>query len=102
MVFLTDQGLAEFVDGLLVKPTARREPVRVSFLASYTGDRGVNQFTKVQMNREADAVLQGYFREKAARILRWFSVIAPRGRGIACLRDELHVLAAKKWDDIHA
>jgi len=101
LLFLTDQGLSDFVSDLIVKPEPERDAVRQAFLSSYTGKRGVNQFTKVRVNLDADAVLQSYFHSNADRIGGWFNVIAPSGRSLDALRDELHSLAAKKWDGIH-
>jgi len=47
LLFLTDYGLAQFINDLIVKPAKHRLPVRDAFLSSYTGKSGVNQFTKV-------------------------------------------------------
>jgi hypothetical protein len=101
LLFLTDEGLSEFVDDLIVRPQTNRNAVREAFLRSYTGQSGKNQFTKVKMNLEADAVLQGYFSDNATHIHDWFNVITPHNRDLASLREELHILAGKKWDEIH-
>src|SRR5208283_5064948 len=78
LLFLTDQGLTEFTDNLILNPTKDREPVRKAFLASYQGKSGSNQFTKVQMAYSADQILQRYFTNNATRVNSWFNVIAPR------------------------
>ena len=70
LLFLTDEGLAEFINALLLAPTPELEPARKAFLASYNAKKSKNRFTKVQMDAEADAVLQKYFQdhESADRI----------------------------------
>jgi hypothetical protein len=46
LLFLTDAGLSEFVESLLVKPAKKYRPIRDAFVKSYTGKRGENRFTK--------------------------------------------------------
>jgi hypothetical protein len=50
LLFLTDQGLSEFIDKLLFNPTPENEFLKETFLASYTAGKKKNEFTKVQMN----------------------------------------------------
>jgi len=78
LIFLTDAGLAEFITELLLEPKPLLVPARNAFLASYTAEKKKNSFTKVQMDYEADQVLQIYFRDNAKRIEKWFNIIAPR------------------------
>lgn len=47
LLFLTDAGIAQFIDELLFHPAEELAAAKKSFLASYTGEKGVNQFTKV-------------------------------------------------------
>ena len=58
LIFLTDAGLTEFITELLLEPKPLLEPARNAFLASYTAEKKKNSFTKVQMDYEADQVLQ--------------------------------------------
>jgi hypothetical protein len=102
LLFLTDAGLSEFVNDLILLPAKRFKPVREAFLASYKGKSGANQFTKVQMAYAADQVLQEYFAQNRAKAESWLNVIAPNRRALSLLRDELHALAAKDWKEIHA
>lgn len=102
LLFLTDQGLAEFINDLILNPTKEREAVRTAFLASYKGRSGSNRFTKVQMAYPADQVLQQYFIQNASTVHSWFNVIAPSQKTLALLRKELHSLAGKDWQGIHA
>ena len=72
--------LSEFIDQLLLHPTKELASARKAFLASYTGVKGKNQFTKVRMGREADESLQRYFQIHEDRLSRWFNVIALAGQ----------------------
>lgn len=101
LLFLTDEGLSEFISELLLKPEPLLLPARTAFLASYTFDKKHNQFTKVQMNYEADQVLQSYFHDNEARIESWFNVITPKGRAVAMLQSELALLRDKNWKKVH-
>ena len=102
LLFLTDAGLAQFIDELLFHPAKELAAAKQAFLASYTGKKGVNQFTKVQMSLAADAALQSYFKSQDRAIEGWFNIIAPAGKKITILKDELATLKAKNWQEIHS
>ena len=102
LLFLTDAGLSGFVESLLVKPQRKYRPIRDAFVQSYTGRKGRNRFTKVQIALAADLALQDYFTEHLGEVEAWFSVISPARRSIPELKHELDVLASKKWKDILA
>jgi len=102
LVFLTDIGLTEFITELLLKPKPLLEPARNAFLASYTAEKKKNSFTKVQMDYEADQVLQTYFKNNAERIEKWFNVIAPRNGTIKELHSQISRLRDKDWETIHS
>jgi hypothetical protein len=57
LLFLTDQGLSDFIDKLLLHPIPEFQFLRDTFLSSYMEGKKKNQFTKVQMNIEADRIL---------------------------------------------
>ena len=101
LLFLTDVGIAQFIDELLFHPAKELAAAKNAFLASYTGKKGVNQFTKVQISLAADAALQSYFKSRMKVIEGWFNIIAPAGKGLAVLKDELDTLKTKKWQEIH-
>jgi hypothetical protein len=101
LLFLTDAGMAQFIDELLFHPAKELTAVRQAFLSSYTGKKGVNQFTKVQVSLAADAALQYYFKSRMKEIEGWFNIIAPAGKGLAVLKEELDTLKAKNWQEIH-
>ena len=95
LLFLTDDGLYEFIDKLLLYPVAALEPARKAFLESYSGKKGKNRFTKVNMDIGADAVLRDYFESHQPEVDGWFNVIAPTARLINDLKSDLHTLARK-------
>lgn len=98
LLFLTDSGLAEFIETLIRRPAKGNDAVQRAFLSSYSGSRkGTNRFTKVQMNLEADALLRRYFEDNRNRVAGWFNVIVPEGRPLATLKDELNELRKKDW-----
>ena len=101
LLFLTDAGLAQFVEDLLLNPTKENAPVKTAFRASYTGTKGKNQFTKVQIALAADAALQSFFKSQMKVVEGWFNVIAPAGKKLAVLKDELATLRGKNWAEIH-
>ena len=100
LLFLTDAGLAEFVEDLLLNPAEKYMEVRQAFTGSYTGAKGANKFTKVQISLLADKAIQEYFRDNIRRIEGWFNVISPAGSDIHALKAQLDVLAAKNWKAI--
>lgn len=101
LLFLTDTGIAQFIDELLFHPTKELSAAKESFLASYTGKKGVNQFTKVRISLKADAALQSYFTSHMRTIEGWFNIIAPAGKKLTVLKEELETLKSKRWQDIH-
>jgi hypothetical protein len=100
LLFLTDAGLSAFVESLLIKPTKQYKQVKDAFVKSYTGKKGGNRFTKVQVELAADLALQEYFSTNLPEIEMWFNVISPSGRSIVELKQELDLLSAKKWEEI--
>ncbi len=100
LLFLTDAGLGQFIEKLLVKPVAELQPAREAFLASYNAEKKGNCFTKVNIRVEADLALKQYFAAREAEIEGWFNVVAPRRATIEHLRDDLVKLANKDWRSI--
>lgn len=77
LLFLTDNGLSQFIDRFLLNPAQELIPVQRAFLASYSGKAKRNIFTKVSIDNEADKLLQGYFTTHGDEIETWFNVISP-------------------------
>lgn len=100
LLFLTDDGLAEFIENLLLSPTKEYKLIRDTFLSSYKDGKKKNQFTKVQMNIDADAILLTYFKKNLGKIEGWFNVISPEEKSITTLKKELQELRTKDWNDI--
>jgi hypothetical protein len=67
---------------------------------SYTGRKGGNRFTKVQIALSADLALQEYFSEHLAEVEGWFNIISPARRSVAELKRDLNLLASKNWKEI--
>ena len=100
LIFLTDKGLSEFIDNLLFNPTAEYKPIRDTFLSSYLEGKKKNEFTKVQMNIEADRILLKYFSDNLPTVESWFNVISPSSKSLSNLNDELEELKNKNWKTI--
>jgi hypothetical protein len=100
LLFLTDKGLSQFIKKLLYKPAKKYKPIREAFLSSYTKEKKKNQFTKVQMNIDADRLLLDYFSKNIKTIEGWFNVISPRKKNLSALKDELRELKDKNWTEI--
>ncbi len=100
LIFLTDNGLAQFIDELLLNPTSEYIKVQEAFKNSYSANKKRNVFTKVKMDFEADAVLLKYFSDKLNDIESWFNIIAPKERNITELKSELIELRSKNWKKI--
>ena len=97
LIFLTDNGLAQFIDDLLLNPNQEYIKIQEAFKSSYTADKKRNVFTKVRMDFEADRLLLKYFSDKLNSIEKWFNVIAPGSKSIAELKKELQELRSKNW-----
>lgn len=102
LLFLTDKGLAHFIEKLLLSPILEHEVIKEAFQASYTGGKRKNQFTKVQMSLKADKMLLKYFRDNLKEVEGWFNIISPSGKTIKTLKSELHELKIKNWKKILA
>ena len=102
LLFLTDVGIAQFIDEVLLHPSDEQAPAREAFLASYTGKKGFNRFTKVKIALAADAALKAYFVSNIKAIETWFNVIAPARKTLVMLRGELDALKSKNWEEIHS
>lgn len=100
LIFLTDKGLSEFVETLLINPPNGFRSIKNAFTNSYIGEKGGNRFTKVKIALAADLALQQYFRSNQNKIESWFNVISPVSSSITDLKSELKLLASKNWREI--
>ncbi len=92
LLFLTDEGLMQFVEDCLLKPAPECESIKKAFLDSYTGVKGGNRFTKTRLDLEADQALRSYFATKGEQTDAWFNVITPVGPKLSLLAEELRAL----------
>ena len=86
--------------GEIYIPIPELQFLRDTFLSSYTEGKKKNQFTKVQMNIEADRILLKYFSDNLATVESWFNVISPSQKSLIILKDELDELKNKNWQNI--
>jgi hypothetical protein len=100
LLFLTDKGLSDFIEQLLLRPSPEYTCVQTAFTASYNGEKVRNQFTKVQMSLEADKALQKFFEDNRATIETWFNIISPKDRSLDDLKKQLFELESKNWQKI--
>lgn len=103
LLFLTDEGLVEFIVDLIRSPLPKYKAVRDAFIASYPPSGGPkidNSFTKKKMEQEAHFALDAYFAANFDRIEKWFNVISPGGGTLQDLRQILITLKEKDWEAI--
>lgn len=97
LLFLTDMGLSQFIETLLLEPSKKTMLIRETFLLSYAEGKKKNQFTKVQMNLDVDRILINYFKDNIEDIQKWFNIISPKNKKISVLKKELKLLKEKNW-----
>jgi hypothetical protein len=102
LLFLTDIGLCQFIEKLLLNPVAELKPARAAFLASYNAGSTGNSFTKVRIEVGADLALKRYFNLHELEVEGWFNVISARGGTIRDLRRDLVKLVGKDWKAIRS
>lgn len=68
LIFLTDKGLAQFIDELILNPAKEYQEVQKAFKTSYSATKKRNVFTKVRMDYQANLVLLRYFLAKIDEI----------------------------------
>ena len=95
LLFLTDAGLSNFINNLLLNPVPELVPVRETFLESYSGKSGANKFTKVRIGADADVALWNYFTSHNSEVESWYNVISPSDGSIGLLRSDISKLANK-------
>jgi hypothetical protein len=100
LIFLTDEGITEFIEEVIFDPRPEYSSIRDAFLASYAPGKKKNQFTKVKMNVQADEQLLQYFASNASRAEKWFSIISPSTGSLEQMRREIHTLQTKDWRGI--
>ncbi|MCL2082156.1 MAG: hypothetical protein FWH04_02820 [Oscillospiraceae bacterium] len=93
LLFLTDNGLATFIQDILLDDNPKFYQIRDAFQQSYTQGRKSNRFTKTNMDTQADRLLTKYFAENLDKIQKWFNVISPNKGDINKLKVMLNKLS---------
>ncbi len=94
LLFLTDEGLMEFVEDCILKPSASYQAIKKAFHESYSGAKGGNRFTKTRVDLDADQALRRYFVANKKQSDAWFNVITPRDEKLPELAKQLEALLA--------
>jgi len=92
LLFLTDEGLMDFVEACILRPKSDLIPIKTAFNESYTGEKGKNRFTKTRIDLKADHALRNYFRANEERSNEWFNVITPIDKKLSVLSKQLRSL----------
>jgi hypothetical protein len=100
LIFLSDIGLAQFIDDLIFNPSPEYICVQEAFRNSYTANKKRNVFTKVKMDLDSDAALLKYFMVNLEKIEAWFNIITPENKSIRDLKNEISELRSKNWKEI--
>ncbi|MCR5658346.1 MAG: hypothetical protein K6G25_03365 [Bacteroidales bacterium] len=100
LLFLTDEGLAQFITDLLLEPSIEYKPIQDAFMSSYKEGKKSNTFTKARINYAAHQALCNYFSNHIIEIERWFNIISPENNSLQMLKDTLSNLSSKKWEDL--
>ena len=100
LLFLSDKGLVQFVNELILSHSPNYKFVKLAFYESYKEGRKKNAFTKVKMDFNAHKALSSYFKKNIRTIESWFNVISPCGKDISSLKEELLILKNKNWRKI--
>ncbi len=100
LLFLTDEGLAQFITDLLLEPSEENKVIQDAFLNSYKEGKKANSFTKTKMNYSAHQALCNYFSIHINDIEHWFNVISPENKSLQTLKETLSNLANKQWEEL--
>jgi len=99
LLFLTDEGLSQFITDLLLEPSKENQAVQLAFLDSYKEGKKENIFTKSRISFAAHCALSQYFSRHISEIESWFNVISPMSGSLQSLKTILRNLANKKKED---
>ena len=98
LLFLTDEGLAAFINDVLHPRSSHLYNCSKAFHDSYSAKKCGNRFTKSKIDTLANAELTDYFTKHAREITGWFNVITPRTAKISELRSQLFHLVAQEGE----
>lgn len=100
LLFLTDEGLAQFITNLLIEPSEENKPIQTAFLNSYKEGKKANTFTKTKIDYYAHKALCDYFAKNIDKIEHWFNIISPEDKSLKTLKEILSNLANKNWEEL--
>ncbi len=100
LLFLSDAGISQFINELILKPKKKYMAVGSAFKSSYNQKKKKNVFTKVKMEKNANACLEKYYKSNLADIENWFNIISPEGKTLDMLKSQITMLCKKDWDSI--
>ena len=89
LLFLTDEGLATFIEDVLFSGKKVTSACRKAFYDSYSKEKRGNHFTKSKIDAAANAELMAYFVSMRKSISKWFNVITPKQSGLDALKNQL-------------
>ncbi len=89
LLFLTDEGLAQFITDTVLYPHEKYIPIREAFLSSYAEGKKRNRFTKSNISLDAHNALCCYFSENIDKIENWFNIISPANMDIGSIKLQL-------------
>lgn len=89
LLFLTDEGLACFIEEVLFASENTLPYTRRAFFESYSREKKENRLTKSKLDVLADTELSLYFKQNTKKIAGWFNLISPTEGSLAKLRRKL-------------
>ena len=98
LLFLTDEGLASFIEEVVLAENGGLPECRKAFRDSYNGSRSGNRFTKSRILLSADIELTEYFHRNRSKVAKWFNLISPAGGTLEAMKKQLKNLAAIMGD----
>jgi hypothetical protein len=101
LIFLTDNGIGEFITDLLINPKKENRVVKETFDKSYNEKKHGNIFTKIKIDYDADIALTTYFEKNKHKIASWFNVITPNKKVLSDFKSELILLSEKDWQEVY-
>ncbi len=98
LLFLSDEGLVQFITDLLLSPSKEFKAVKDAFINSYKEGKKQNRFTKTRIDISAHVALTKYFEDHLTDIESWFSIVTPEKADMSSLKRQLLTLKQKKWE----
>ena len=102
LLFLTDNGITQFIETLLLSNKKEYDDIKYAFKESYSPSiKNVNIFTKSKIYLKADIALNKYFYNNFENIKKWFNVISPKGLDLDSIIVNIKKLLEKDWKEVY-